>query len=299
MIQTAIKRTGQYRRLWVNLYLVSLVSGLLLLISPAMTLLNAANLTAIEAAADGADLWHLTELVLLGNVDTVLGRAVSNTITTMLQSTALNLVLGILAFSFFLSAYLRGGTLARLSDTGKSFHPSARRYVLSLLFLQAFHFGLILITVIVTTAVAGAVGIQQYMLTILVAGLSVLPLWIVWFELSAVALIQHNTTNPFRALSQGFRTLFRRPLALIGFYMLALLLMAGFQWVMRFAVQPNLPATWWPLVLVVQQVGIFGRIGLRLFRYAGALQLVSPPDKTETLAETEALAGQEPSFSVS
>jgi hypothetical protein len=59
-----------------------------------------------------------------------------------------------------------------------------------------------------------------------------------------------------------------------GLYGLALALLGALHALYRWGVMAHLPLGWWPVVLLVQQAFILGRLGVRLVRLAGGVALV-------------------------
>ncbi len=286
MLRSTLAHTLAARRLWLVLYIVSLLSGLIVIALPATQLLDATTYISIVDAADGVDLYQLSELFQIGEINTALDSALFDGLTERVTLTVFGVVGLALGLAFIVSAFVRGGVLGVLNqhvasaERGRGqFTSHAQRYYFSMLMLQMLHGFLIVTLVALVLALVSMVttlelASQSGVWTIVALGGFVWLLYQIWFEMAAATIIAHRVRNPFVAFWRGMRQFFDQPLRVLGFFLLALLLMAGIQVLFRFGIHPNLPPRLWPLVLVVQQVSILLRLVLRVFRYAGLLSFV-------------------------
>jgi hypothetical protein len=127
---------------------------------------------------------------------------------------------------------------------------------------------------VVSTA-AGAVAAVGGRLTWVVVPLLALvaALWLALMECTRIAAVVGQTRNVVRAFGRAVRFVFRNLPAVAGLYGLALLLLGLLHVLYRWGLMPHLPLDWWPLVLVLQQTFILGRLGARLARLAGGVVL--------------------------
>jgi hypothetical protein len=136
--------------------------------------------------------------------------------------------------------------------------------------LLFFGLALFLSTLVLFLARQGPAGNAAAVVLVLLLGW----LWLMIFEVARVRLVLNDTRNPFRGLGLAFGDLFRRPLALIGFYAAALLLLLGVHAVFRLVINPQVPLDMLLLALVVQQGFILARLFCRALRLAGLISLL-------------------------
>lgn len=129
-----------------------------------------------------------------------------------------------------------------------------------------------------TGALVGAVtAVGGWLAWILAPPLALLALlWLALVEFVRVAAVVGQTRNVFQALGGALRFVlsgFRNLVAVLGFYVLALLLLGLLHALYRWGLMARLPLEMWPLVLVVQQTFILARLWARLVRMAGGVAL--------------------------
>jgi hypothetical protein len=98
-------------------------------------------------------------------------------------------------------------------------------------------------------------------------------LWLALVECIRVVAVVGQTRNVFHALRGAVRFVFHDFLAVLGLYVLALLLLGLLHALYRLGLMPHLPLDWWPLVFIVQQAFILARLWARLARLAGGVTL--------------------------
>ena len=133
----------------------------------------------------------------------------------------------------------------------------------TLLFLPAI--------VAVMAAVAAVGGWLAWVIIPLLALVAVL--WLALVECTRIVAVVGQTRNIARAFAGAVSLVFRHPLPVAGLYGLTLLLLGLLHALYQWGLMPHLPLDWWPLVLLVQQAFILGRLWARLVRLAGGVVL--------------------------
>jgi hypothetical protein len=280
--RAGIARAFRYRWILVVALAVNLISALALVALPAGMLAGPPAHRAIRQAADGVDAWMVIEALMSAAGEAALGgnsdAAESRLATGMLLALLTMALLPLLAWPP--GAFLSGGALLVYAEAPQPFRW--RRFLwgcwrwfgvfllldaaLGLAF--AVVFGLALTFVLTASIAAGWVAWVALPL-LAVAAL----VWLALAELTHAIAVADGTRNVFRALARAATLLFRRLPAVVGFYGLALLLTLLLHGIFRLGLLPLLPLSWWPLVLVTQQLYIIGRLWARLARLAGGVAL--------------------------
>lgn len=271
-----------YLRLWFTLYLISLVSGLLLLILPFVQLLNVSTLTTLTDMADGMDGWVLTELLTAAQVNETLIIGGNQAGLPPLNLTLLVLFAAILLLTFIASAFFKGGVLSVVaSDSG--FWRGCRRWFWTFIGLQS-------INLIVSLLLIGlGIGLSLLGGWLTLGGLIVLvPLFLLWFiitELAGSAAIVYDTRRVFKSLHLAYQACAQRFGTTVVLYLCLIFLAIGLQFLFRNQVSPRLPLSNWLLVLIIHQLFILARLGLRLMRFAAGVALITNHAAIDPLAD--------------
>lgn len=281
--RTGLVHASRYRWLLAILFAVNLFSALSLAVLPAWSLAaEMGHRPAIQQAADGVDAWLVFETLMSSVTDLTLGETSEaaggsglTTVLVLLSALALPFVAGLPA------TFLSGGALLTFAEAPMPFRW--RRFLWgcwhwwgAFLLLSAVQGIVSVLFVPFTGAVMGVAAAVGSWLTWIVVPLLALfvLLWLAVVEFMRVAAVVGQTRNVFDALGKVVRLVnFRNFLAVVGLYVLALLLLGLFHALYRRGLRPILPLDWWPLVLVVQQAFVLVRLWARLVRMAGGVAL--------------------------
>ena len=283
--RTGLSRVARCWQVLLVLFTVNLLTALPLAVLPALGL--AAELghrPAIRQAADGVDAWLVTETLMSLLSSTALESAGWPELMRRLQqATLLGLctaaVLPLLAW--LPAAFLSGGALLTYVKAPQSFRW--RRFLwgcwhwfgafLLLGVVQGLASTLLFLPVIVA-AMAAVAAVGGWLAWVIVPPLALVAVcWLALVEYTRIVAVAGETRNIFRAFAGAMRLIFRRPLPVAGLYGLALLLLGLLHALYQGGLMSHLPLDWWPLVLLVQQTFILGRLWARLVRLAGGVAL--------------------------
>jgi hypothetical protein len=289
--RTGLHRATRYWQVWLAVYAAHLLAALVLVALPALSLVSGpGHRPAIRYAADGLDAWLVIEILMSPMSLAALGEtgmepgmspALQEVLLVGLVTAAATSVL-----AWFLSSFLSGGLLLTYAEAPRAFRW--RRYLwgcwhwfgtfLLLGVVQALGWAVTLVPGAILVGAASSVGPWLAWLLVAVLGLALI-LWWVLVEYSRINAVAGETQNLFLALGRSARFLLRRPLAVAGLLLLSLIPAALLHGLFRYGLLPRLPLDLWFLVLLVQQIFILGRLGIRLVRLAGGMALVAvqPP----------------------
>jgi len=284
--RAGLDRAARYWPVWLILYAANLFGALLLVLLPALSMVSDfGHRPAMRQAAGGLDAWLVLETLMSPGAMAALGQGGPEPAwTPALQQAILVGLVTVAALPWLAwlpASFLNGGLLLTYAGSPQPFR--LRRFLwgswhwfgtfLLLGVVQALGWIIGLIPAAVLLVAALPAG--QWLLWFLVAVLGLwMVLWLVVLEYSRIAAVVGDTQNAFRALGRGVRFVFRHPLPVAGLYALSLLLAASLHAVFRLGLMPTLRLEWWLLVLLVQQVFIVARLGLRLARLGGGTALV-------------------------
>ena len=284
-INLGLKWSLRYWQLLVLWYLFYLLSAVVLAILPAVGLLDFSRSTAIRDLADGMDAWLLSDLLLgglAGSPDAGQGGPPSLNTGTSLSLLGLLVILILLPLLAWLPAvFLSGGTLQTYAGA-----PGPFNFKQFLKECRAWFGLLIVLSLIELAGLALLVGAALLLLPLAFSFHQVLGyglvfifvlllfLGLIFFDISAAALVTSERRAIFPAFQSAFRTILGRPLTIFILFILALGLLILFHVVFRLGLFPLLPFSIWPLVLIAQQVFITLRLWTRLFRWAGGVEAV-------------------------
>lgn len=263
-------------------YLVNLLTGLLLVIIPALSLVGPAHRTAIKDAANGIDAWLVEEIMGASTTYSVL-QGVPAEPPPWLQQGLLIVLFTLLAIpllAWLPSSFMGGGILLTFVEAPQPF--SWRRFLWgSWHWFGAFLFINLMLGVVTSLLIsaliagiitaASTVGAWINWVTLSLSILIIVP-WLAVVEYTRLFAITNNTRNIFQTFGGAFALIFRRPLALMGLYGLSLLLLAVIHLVFR-GLLLKLHLDWWPLIFVVTQAFILARLWARMVRWTGALDI--------------------------
>jgi hypothetical protein len=285
-LRISVSRVLRYRQMLVLLFGVNLLSALLLAVLPAVGLAaEFAHRPAIRKAADGVDAWLVIETLMAPVSSNVLkGEGWAELTRWLQQATLVGLTtLAVLPLLAWLqAAFLRGGVLLTYVEASHPFRW--RRFLwgcchwfgafLLLGALQALASGVLFVPLI-GIAVGAIAAVGRWLTWVLVPLLAaVAALWLAVTECTRIVAVVGQTRNVFRAFGGAVRFVFRSFPAVVGLYGLALALLGSLHALYRWGLMAHVPLGWWPVVLLVQQAFILGRLGARLARLAGGVALV-------------------------
>jgi hypothetical protein len=280
--RNGLTRSVRYPQVLLAAYIVNLLTGLLLVIIPALSLVGPAHLTAIKDAANGIDAWLVEEIMGASTTYSILQEVPAEPPPWLQQGLliALFTLLAIPALAWLPSSFMGGGILLTFVEAPESF--SWRRFlwggwhwfgafllINSILGIVTY----LLITALLTGIVQAisAAGAWVNWVTLPLSMLIIVP-WLAVIEYTRLFAVSDNTRNIFKTFGKAFALIFRRPLALMGLYGLSLLLLAVIHLIFR-GLLLKLPLDWWPLIFVVTQAFILARLWARMVRWAGALDI--------------------------
>jgi hypothetical protein len=309
--RTGLGRVVKYWQVMVVLYGVALTTGVLVILTPALQLVEPARLTIIQDAAQGIPAWMVQELA--GILPNLPGMPVEAT-----QSIPLQELPGVLLFALGgaavipLIAWLTGSALAGGMLLIYSEAPNPFRWTRFLwgcwhwwgLFLavSVFQAGFILVIFYV------GIGLSQAAINsswVVINNLAAVPLLgflllalsgIAILEITRVAAVQVETRNPMKAIRYALVFALRNPLSLVSFYLLAAVVILFVHMIFRLGLFPHLPLYFWPVILLSQQVFVLARLFVRSQRLAGlaalvGAQLVRQPGIAGTISQRPWLSG--------
>jgi hypothetical protein len=283
--RTGLSHAARYRWVLLILFVVNLLSALPLVALPALGLASEmGRRPAIHQAADGIDAWLVIETLMSPLVGTELGAEAASEMTDAVRQATLLGMLTTLALplvAWLPAAFLNGGLLLTYAEAPSPFRW--RRFLWGcwrwfgafLLLNGAQGIASTALFVTIASAVIGAVALAGNWVLWIIAPLLalVIALWLALMESVRVVAVVGRTRNVLRAFGEAVRFVFRNSLAVVGLYVLALLLLGVLQALYRWGLMSYLPLDWWPLVLVVQQAFILARLWARLVRTAGGVTL--------------------------
>jgi hypothetical protein len=284
--RVGLSRLLRYRQVLLLLFGVNLLSALLLAVLPAAGLAaEFGHRPAMRQAADGVDAWLVIETLMAPLSSTVLaGEGWSELTRWLRQATAVGLatLAALPLLAWVSAAFLSGGVLLTYVEASHPFRW--RRFLwgcshwfgafLLLGALQALASGALFVS-LVGIAVGAIAAVGRWLTWVVVLLLAaVAGLWLAVTECTRILAVVGQTRNILRAFGGAVRFVFRHFPALGGLYGLALALLASLHALYRWGLMARLPLKWWPVVLLVQQAFILGRLGARLVRLAGGVALV-------------------------
>lgn len=281
-----LKRFLRYPQVLFSAYIINLLSVALLIFVPALLLAEPAHYTAIKTAADGIDTWLVTELLMSTSTYPAL-QGLSESLPPAWLQTSMIMILGVLLaapfFSWIPSSFLAGGALITYVESPQRF--SWRRFfwggwhwfgafllvnlllgivtqILLVILLMAMQF--------VSSAAGGWVNYITVPLFILV-----MIVWLVILEYTRLFAVSKNTRNIFKAFAEAVRLLFTRPVALLGLYVLSILILFLMHAIFRPLLVSDIAGVA-VLYLIFSQVFILMRLSARLARWAAAVDIQAP-----------------------
>jgi hypothetical protein len=279
-----LSRAAGYRWVLLILFAVNLLSAFCLAALPALGLAaGMGHRPAIRQVADGVDAWLVIETLMSPLIDVALEGVGPGSTDQLRQATLLGLLttLALPVVAGLPAASLGGGVLLTYAEAPSPFRW--RRFLwgcwhwFGAFVLLAVGQGIVSIALFVplTGVVLGIAAVVGGGLAwIIVSPLALFALlWLALVECIRVAAVVGQTRNVFHALRGAVRFVFHDFLAVLGLYVLALLLLGLLHALYRWGLMPHLPLGWWPLVFIVQQAFILARLWARLARLAGGVTL--------------------------
>jgi hypothetical protein len=287
--RTGLGQVVKYWQVMVVLYGVALTTGVVVILLPALQLVEPAKLTMIQDAAQGISAWMVQELA--GILPNLPGMPVETTQSIPLQELPAVLLFGlggaaaIPLIAWFTGSALAGGMLLIYSEAPNPFHWT--RFLWG-----CWHWWGVFLAVSVFQAVfilfmfyAGIMLSQATLDSswVVINNLAAVPLFaflllalsgIALFEITRVSAVQVETRNPLKAIRYALVLTVRRPWSLVSFYLLAAIFIAFVHLTFRLGLFPHLPLYFWPVVLLAQQVFVLVRLFVRSQRLAGITALV-------------------------
>jgi hypothetical protein len=280
-------QTWRYWRMMAFLYLIHLCTGLVLVLLPSIQLIEPSRMIAIQEAAQGIPVWMVQELA--GLLSNTAGMPVDPAQNMAVQELPSALVLGVGAvilapfLAWFTGCFLIGGMTLVYSEAPHTFQW--KRFFWGCWHWFAPFMGLSLVQVLFVLGVlAGGAWLAQATRLALPAipGAGLLPIWgaglllslgFVLFEYTRIVAVQMRTRNFSKAFAGALRFSIRYPFRILGFYFMAILLLLVVHIIFRLSLFPRIPLHLWPMVFVVQQGFVLGRLFLRGQRLAGGALL--------------------------
>jgi len=278
-----LARAAHYPQILFSAYVFDLLSALLLMLMPAFLLLEPARYTAIQTAADGIDTWLVTELMMSTTTYPALQGLSEALSPDWLNQSILAIVVTLLAIpllSWLPSSFLAGGTLLTYVEAPQEF--SWRRFLwgcwhwfgtfLLINMLLGIATQVLVVILLIGIGFAfSAVGSWGNWITIPIFVLIMIP-WLAILEYTRLLAVSSNTRNTFQSLWKAIGLVFRRPLALLGLYVLSLLTLLLIHIIFRPLLLSEV-LSWWPLYLIISQIFIAARLSTRLVRWAAAVAI--------------------------
>jgi hypothetical protein len=287
--RTGLGQVVKYWQVMVVLYGVALTTGVVVILLPALQLVEPARLTMIQDAAQGISAWMVQELA--GILPNLPGMPVETTQSIPLQELPAVLLFGlggaaaIPLIAWFTGSALAGGMLLIYSEA-----PNPFRWTRFL--WGCWHWWGVFLAVSVFQAVfilfmfyAGIMLSQATLDSswVVINNLAAVPLFaflllalsgIALLEITRVSAVQVETRNPLKAIRYALVLTVRRPWSLVSFYLLAAIFIVFVHLTFRLGLFPHLPLYFWPVVLLAQQVFVLVRLFVRSQRLAGITALV-------------------------
>ncbi len=279
-------RSLRYWQILAVFYITSLLSALPFAFLPALNLSGSAFRTSIRQAAQGINAWMLIEALIARayRVSLGLGSSSRPELTSALESMLLFGLLAVIAaplLAWITTAFFCGGVFLTYMEAPEPFQ--IRRFLWGcwrwfgaflLLGLVQAVLG-ILFFIPVGGAALLAVSYRFWLAWLLVPlVLLFAALWLALFEFAQLNAVSGGGGRIWHAMLDALRFFFRQPLVFGGLYALDFLLLALIHIVFRMGILPNLPLTWWPVVLPAQQIFIFLRLWNKGSRLAGGTALL-------------------------
>jgi hypothetical protein len=278
-----LTRAARYPQILFGAYILNLLGALLLLLIPAFLLIEPAHYTAIQTAADGIDTWLVTELMMSTTTYPALQGLSETQSPDWLSQDILVIVVTLLVIpllSWLPSSFFAGGTLLTYMEVAQEF--SWRRFLwgcwhwfgtfLLINMLLGIVTQVLVILLLIGIGFAfSAIGSWGNWITIPIFVLVMIP-WLAILEYTRLLAVSSNTRNAFQTLWKAIGLVFRRPLVLMGLYVLSLLTLLLMHIIFRSLLQSEF-VSWWPLYLIVSQIFIAARLLTRLVRWAGAVTI--------------------------
>lgn len=282
-IQNGIKRFIRYPQILFSAYALNLLSALLLVLIPAAFLVKPAHYTAIQTAADGIDTWLVAELVMSSTTYPVL-QELAEPLPPDWLSQGLMILAGIVLvaplIAWIPASFLAGGTLLTYVEEPPEF--SWRHFLWGCWHWFGAFLLINLILGILTQILVGgllfgmvtassAIGNSVNWITLPVFVL-VMILWLIVLEYTRLLAVSNQTLNVFKAFGSALALIFHRPLTLVVFYVLSLLLLLLTHLIFRAVLSSEFMA-WGLWFFLVSQLFILARLSARLIRWAGAVDM--------------------------
>jgi hypothetical protein len=287
--RTGLGRVVKYWQVMVVLYGVTLATGVLVILLPALQLVETARLTIIQDAAHGIPAWMVQELA--GILPNFAGMPVETTQSISLQELPVVLLFGlggaaaIPLIAWFTGSALLGGMLLIYLEAPNPF--GWKRFLWGcwhwwglFLTVSVFQAGFILVMLYVgimlsQTAMDNSWVVIKNLAAVPLLGFLLLALsGIVILEIARVAAVRVETRNPLKAIRYALVCALRSPGSLVGFYLLAAVFLVFIHMIFRLGLFPHLPLYFWPVMLLSQQVFVLVRLFVRSQRLAGLAALV-------------------------
>jgi hypothetical protein len=287
--RTGLERVVKYWQVLVVLYGVALTTGVVVILLPALQLVEPSRLTIIQDAAHGISAWMVQELA--GILPNLPGMPIETTQSVPLQELPAVLLFGIGSaaaiplIAWFSGSALAGGMLLIYSEAPNPFRWT--RFLWGcwhwwglFLAVSVFQAGFILVMlyagIMMSQAIAGSSWIViNNLAAVPLLGFLLLALsGIVILEITRVVAVGVETRNPLKAIRYALVFTLRHPWSLISFYLLAAVFILFVHIIFRLGLFPYLPLYFWPVVLLAQQVFVLVRLFVRSQRLAGIAALV-------------------------
>lgn len=282
VVLNGIKRFIRYPQVLLSAYLVNLLGASLLILVPALLLIELSRYTAIRTAADGIDTWMVTELLMSTATYPALQGLSEALPPDWLGTSMIVILVTFLAIPFVAwlpSSFFAGGALLTYVESPDVF--SWRRF-----FWGCWHwFGAFLLLNLLLGIVT------QILVTVLLAGMQyasslaswlnwitvpvcvlILVVWLAILEYTRLFAVSKNTRNVFKTFGDAIGVLLRNHLSLPGVYLLLL----GILFVIHMLFRSLLSSQWASmglLFLIASQLFILARLSLRLARWAGIVEI--------------------------
>jgi hypothetical protein len=281
--RSGLERFMRYPQILISAYVLNLLSALLLVLVPALLLIGPAHYSVIATAADGIDTWLVTELLLTISTYPAL-QGLSGPLAPDWLSQSLQVIVGVLLilpfFVWLPASFFAGGTLLTYIEAPTKF--SWQRFLWGCWhWFGAFLLANLILGIITQMLIGGlltgiviassAIGSSINWITIPIFLLVVL-LWLMTLEYTRLLAVHNNTRHMFKAFRSAVALVFHRPWALLGFYVLSLLVLLLTHLLFRTLLVSQF-VSWGLVFLIVSQFFIMARLSLRLIRWAGAMDI--------------------------
>jgi hypothetical protein len=285
-LRAGLDRATRYWQVWMVLYAANFLGALLLAVLPALSIVSElGHRGAIRQAADGLDAWYVLETLMSPGAVESLGQAGPQPGEVPFLQQALLIALFTLAvlplLAWLPASFMSGGLLLTYASSPQPF--GWRRF-----WWGCWHWlgtylllGLVQASVLMLTLILGAVLVivalnaSPWLVAPLCVALGLwLVAWLAMMELSRTAAVIAGTKNPFTALVGGLRFILRHPWPVVGLYALSVLSAVALHAVWRLGLTPHLRLEWWLPALLLQQLFLLARLGIRLVRIGGGVRLM-------------------------